>query len=88
MSDPFEAILLELQAERKRLDQLLDDALEQYALYEEDMNARMKAASPTEMPALMAERARMEDALGIAELVDRIDTIRQRVADIKAGHAA
>lgn len=87
MSDAFDAIVAELAAERKRLDQLLDEALEQFALYEEGMNARMKVASAEEMPALMAERARMEDALGIAELVERIDGIRERMAAIKADNA-
>lgn len=88
MPDPFDAILVELQDERKRLDQLLDEALEQYALYEEGMNARMKVAGPEEMPALMAERSRMEETLGIAELVERIDAIRERVAGLKAGDTA
>lgn len=81
--DPFEATLAELAAERQRLDDLLDDALEQFALYEEVMNARMKAASPEEMPALMAERGLMEDALGIVELVEQIDVIRERMDALK-----
>jgi hypothetical protein len=75
--------LAELTAERKRLDGLLDDALHQFALYEEVMNARMKAASPAEMPALMEERAHMEEALGIADLVDRIDVIREQMAGLR-----
>ncbi len=79
----MEVELAELAAERRRLDTLLDDALGQFALYEEGMNARMKAASADEMPALLAERARMEDALGIAELVERIDAIRERMIALK-----
>lgn len=81
--DPFEATLAELAAERKRLDDLLDDALEQFAHFEEVMNPRMKVASPAEMPALMAERGLMEDALGIVELVEQIDVIRERMAVLK-----
>ncbi|MCR6629004.1 MAG: hypothetical protein NVV74_02530 [Magnetospirillum sp.] len=84
MTDPFEAILNELEDERKRLDALLDDAVAQYALVEEDMNLRMKAASPAQLEGLMEERARIEDALGIAELVERIDSIRLRIAGLKA----
>lgn len=76
MTETREARLAELQAERKRLDALLDDAVAQFALVEEDMNARMKAATPEQLQELMAERARIEDALGIAELVDRIDELR------------
>lgn len=82
--DPFDAILEELAGERKRLDELLDEALEQFAQYEEAMNARMKVAGPDQMPALMEERSRMEDALGIADLVDRIDQIRERMTVLKA----
>lgn len=82
--DPFDAIVEELAGERKRLDELLDEALEQFAQYEEVMNARMKVAGPDQMPALMEERSRMEDALGIADLVDRIDQIRERMTVLKA----
>lgn len=81
--DLAEATLAELAAERKRLDDLLDDALEQFAHFEEAMNPRMKVASPGEMPALMAERGQMEDALGIVELVEQIDVIRERMAALK-----
>lgn len=79
--------LAELQDERKRLDALLDDAVAQFALVEEDMNARMKAATPELLQDLMAERARIEEALGIAELVDCIDDIRQRIAQLQAAAA-
>lgn len=88
MNDPYAALLGELDAERKRLDGLLDDAVAQYALVEEDLNARMKAASPVQLQALMEERARIEDALGIVELVERIDAIRERMAVIRAETAA
>lgn len=84
MSDPYSAILVELEDERMRLDALLDEAVAQFALVEEDMNARMKAATPAQLQVLMAERARIEDALGIVELVERIDCIRERVAHLRA----
>ncbi|MGE5518175.1 MAG: hypothetical protein ACM31D_20420 [Bacteroidota bacterium] len=80
--------LAELQDERKRLDALLDDAVVQFALVEEDMNVRMKAATPAELQELMAERARIEDALGIAQLVDRIDDIRGLIAQLQAAALA
>lgn len=73
-----------LVEERKRLDALLDDALEQYALYEEGMNARMKGAAPDVMAQLMAERAGVEETLGIADLVERLDQIRDRMTAMKA----
>lgn len=77
--DPLAGIIAELVAERKRLDGLLDEALEQYAMFEEGMNVRMKHADPDEAAMLLAERARVEDMLGIVDLVDRIDRIRERV---------
>lgn len=82
--DPMADLVAQLLAERKRLDDLLDEALEQYALFEEGMNPRMKIASPAEMEGLMAERARVEDMLGIVDLVERIDRIRERIELIRA----
>lgn len=73
----------DLLAERKRLDALLDEAMDAYALAEEDLNPRMKAAGPDELKALMAERSRIEEALGIADLVDRIDLLRERIAALR-----
>lgn len=80
--------LIELQNERKRLNALLDDAVVQFALVEEDMNARMKAATPERLQELMVERAAIEDALGIAELVDRIDDVRRHIDQLQAASAA
>ncbi|NFV82046.1 hypothetical protein [Magnetospirillum aberrantis] len=88
MSNPFEIELARLESERKRLDAMLDDAVAQFALVEEDMNARMKVASPAQLQALMEERARIEESLGIAALVDRIDEIRARAALVKSAAAA
>lgn len=84
MSNPRDLELAQLDQERKRLDAQLDDAVAQYALVEEDLNTRMKSASPSQLQELMAERARIEDALGIAALVDRIDAIRDRIAQIRS----
>ncbi|WP_245644184.1 hypothetical protein [Magnetospirillum moscoviense] len=72
-----------LTAEKKRLDQLLDDAMDQYALVEEDLNVRMKGKSGAELDALMAERARIEDTLGIVALVERIDVIREKIEALR-----
>lgn len=74
-----QARVAELQAERKRLDALLDDAVAQFALVEEDMNARMKHATPEKLQELMVERGRIEEALGIADLVNRIDDLRDSI---------
>ena len=68
--------MAELLAEKKRLDALLDDALDQYALYEEGMNIRFKTANEAERTALMVERNEVEDKLGIVTLVLRLDEIR------------
>lgn len=86
--DPLSGIVAELLAERRRLDDLLDDALEQFALFEDGLTARLHGATPEQGAALMAERARMEDVLGVAELVDRIDRIRERIDLIQSDQAA
>ena len=86
--DLLVGIIAELMAERKRLDGLLDEALDQYALFEEDMNVRMKQADATEAAQLLAERARIEDMLGIVDLVDRIDRIRERIELMRRDQAA
>jgi hypothetical protein len=90
VTNPFDASLDELVGEQKRLDALLDEAVARYALVEEDMNARMKAASPQRLQELMAERAQIEESLGIVELVERIDVIRGCIAVLRgrAGAAA
>lgn len=69
-----------LLAEKKRLDDLLDEALDKFALYEEQLNAQFKTASPEDLQVLMAERAQVEDMLGIAELVMRLDELREFIA--------
>lgn len=71
--------MAELLAEKKRLDALLDDALDQYALYEEGMNIRFKTANELERAALMAERNEVEEKLGIVALVVRLDEIRELI---------
>lgn len=87
MVDALQTQLVQLQDERKRLDALLDDAVAQYALVEEDMNARMKGASPEQMQVLLGERARIEESLGIAALVERIDAVREEMTRLQAGAA-
>lgn len=84
MTESRQARLVRLQDERTRLDALLDDAVARYALVEEDMNARMKAASPERLQELMAERTRIEEALGIADLVNRIDDLRAEITQMQA----
>lgn len=79
-SDPYLAIVAELVAERSRLDGLLDDALAQFALFEDGFSQRLASANAAQRQALMEERAQLEDVLGIADLVDRIDRIRERIA--------
>lgn len=83
MSEALGDDIAALTAEKKRLDGLLDDAMDQYALVEEDLNVRMKGKTGSELDALMAERARIEDTLGIVELVERIDAIRMRIEELK-----
>lgn len=73
-----------LLAEKNRLDDLLDDALDKFALYEEKLNARFKTASPEDLQVLMAERAQVEDMLGIADLVIRLDELRELIAAARA----
>lgn len=75
--------LADLLDEKKRLDDLLDLALEQYALYEEGINAQMKGASPEEMQRLMQERSRFEETLGVVDLVAQIDVVRDRIAGLR-----
>ncbi|MBI2241571.1 MAG: hypothetical protein HYU59_12310 [Magnetospirillum gryphiswaldense] len=76
--------LAALTEEKKRLDQMLDDALDQYALYEEDMNIRFKTADEPGRAALMAERGEVEEKLGIVALVLRLDEIRAEMEALKA----
>ena len=88
MTNPFDIELARIEEERKRLDGMLDDALAQFAQVEEEMNARMKTATPAQLQALMEERARIEDSLGIVALVDRLDELRARAALIKSAAAS
>lgn len=80
--------MAELLAEKKHLDALLDDALDQYALYEEGMNIRFKTANQAERTALMAERNEVEDKLGIVALVLRLDEIREMMEQAAKNPAA
>ncbi len=68
-----------LIAEKDRLDRQLDEALRSFADYEENMNLRWRTADPVARQALIAERHRVEDELGIVILVERLDQIRERL---------
>lgn len=76
---PALALLLE---EKQRLDRQLDEALDQYAVFEEGMNIRFKHADEAERAALMAERNQVEESLGIVALVLRLDQIRDEIEKI------
>lgn len=76
-------MLSALEDEKKRLDQQLDTALDQYALYEEGMNERFKHANESERAALMAERNQVEETLGIVALVMRLDEIRDAMEKLR-----
>ena len=65
-----------LTQERSRLDAQLDEALHAFAEYEEGMNLRWHTADPAARQELMAERARVEEQLGIVAMVERLDEIR------------
>lgn len=82
-SDPYLAILAELVAERSRLDGLLDEALQQFAAFEDEFNLRLEKAAPHERAALMEERAQLESTLAVDELVERIDRVRERIAMLR-----
>lgn len=82
-NDTLDDLLLEKAA----LDERLDRALEQYAVFEEGMNERFKHADPTERLALMQERNQIEETLGIVAIVQRLDEIRLAM-DVLAGRGA
>jgi hypothetical protein len=85
MTTPHTQNLAALLDEKKRLDAQLDDALDQYALYEEGMNAHFKHADEAERAALMAERNQVEETLGIVALVQRLDEIRELMEKLEQG---
>lgn len=68
-----------LSEEKKRLDSDLDAALHTFAEYEEGMNVRWQTADPAERQALMEERNRVEEELGIVTMVLRLDEIREEL---------
>lgn len=84
---PWDVVIAELVDERKRLDGLLDDALEKFALYEEEFNTRLKTVPEDQRLLMFAERTQVEDMLGIADLVDRLDRLRDRLNEVKAAAA-
>ena len=70
-----QALTAALMEERDRLDAQLDEALHVFAEYEEGMNLRWRTADPATRQELMAERARVEEQLGIVALVEGLDEI-------------
>jgi len=74
--------------EKNRLDAQLDEALHAFAEYEEGMNSRWHTADPAERQALMQERNRVEEELGIVALVLRLDEIREALDACRAQSAA
>jgi len=65
-----------LADEKQQLDLRLDEALRAFADYEEKMNHRWHDADAELRRALMAERAEVEERLGIVQIVERLDEIR------------
>jgi hypothetical protein len=65
-----------LADEKQSLDLRLDEALRAFADYEEKMNHRWHDADADLRRTLMAERAEVEESLGIVEIVERLDEIR------------
>ena len=77
--DDVKAMIETLAEEKKRLDSELDVALHTFAEYEEGMNVRWQTADPVERQALMDERNRVEEELGIVAMVVRLDEIREEL---------
>ncbi len=77
-----------LKDERSRLDNQLDEALHAFAEYEEGMNVRWHTADPAARQELMAERARVEEDLGIVAIVERLDEIRAALDALAAPKVA
>ena len=78
-AEQLEALL----SEQARLDDQLDDALAQFAVYEEHFNVKLNQASEAERPALMAERNGVEESLGIVDIVLRLDDLRDQIQALK-----
>jgi len=82
------AMTQELIDEKNSLDAQLDEALHAFAEYEEGMNMRWHTADPAERQALMDERNRVEEELGIVAMVLRLDEIREQLEAERAQSAA
>jgi len=67
------------RAEKDMLDSRLDEALRAFAAFEEQMNHRWHEADAETRQHLLAERVQVEESLGIAELVDQLEQVRQRL---------
>jgi len=73
-----------LLAEKDSLDSRLDEALHAFADYEEQMNQLWQKADGDERLRLMAERAQVEETLGIVAIVERLDQIRALLAHLRS----
>ncbi len=83
MSDPFNDILAEMNGEEHRLEMLVADVVHEFAVFEESINARMKTCPPGELARLQDERERVESAMGLDELMERLDRVRERIAQLR-----
>ena len=72
-----------LLAEKEALDLRLDEALRAFATFEEEMNQHWRNADATARQTLLAERAQVEESLGIVALVDRLDQIRDQLTRLR-----
>jgi hypothetical protein len=81
--DSLQSQIDALEAERQDLDRQLDEVLERFAEYEEQMNIRWRSASPEQIQDLMTERAVVEEELGIVVLVERIDALRDNLIELR-----
>jgi len=73
-----------LLAEKDSLECRLDEALHAFADYEEQMNQHWHKADGDERQRLMAERAQVEESLGIVAIVDRLDQIRALLVQLRS----
>jgi hypothetical protein len=72
-----------LRTELTALNRQLDTVMLSFGDFEISLNAELKtAAAPEARAAIFARRAEYEDLLGIETLVERIDSVRERLRDV------
>lgn len=74
-----------MRAEKEQLDSRLDEALRAFATFEEQMNRRWREADAETRQHLLAERGQVEEALGIADLVDRLEQVQKLLLRLTRG---